>query len=246
MVDFGDIVHPVTIKILKSLFSESKNLSLIATELNISRPEISRQLTKMRKISLVEKEESLNSITSFGSLILEIISPLDFIISHYEFFENHPLINFPSELLYGLNRLQNSILINGTGNIFQKFIEVAASNHQNLKLMFSTPIPNIANVVYEEGSIIVPTQATSPILHRDQLSKVIKIFEIRKLPELNYDIAILNNIFGFLYFSDKFGSPDNNSCFFINDSDGMDFLQSVWNYFWDKSILFKQTKKNIT
>ena len=238
MTEYSEITHPINIKILKTILSESKNLTDIASELNISRPEISRQLAKLRKISLVEKEENLNSISPLGSLILEILAPIDFILLHYEFFQQHPFINFPLELLYGIDQLRNSKLIIGTGTILQKYIECANLNHRNLKLILNTPIPNIANIVYEQGTIIVPSNATSPILKSDQISKVIKRYEIRKLSEINYDLALLDDKYGFIYFPDKFGQPDNNACFFIDDSNGVEFLFSLWSYFLARSTLF--------
>ena len=241
MTDYSDITDSTTIRILNIILSEPKSLTEISNSLNISRPEISRCLTKMRKISLVEKEENLNAITFLGSLIAELLSPLDFILLHYLFFQDHPFINFPSELLYGLKKFQHSKLMSGTGTIFQKFIEYANINHNNLKIMLATPMPNIANVIYEEGNVIVPIWASSPILKDDQLSKVILTYEIRRLPEVNYDMFILDNKFGFLYFPDKFGSPDNNNCFFIDDIEGMNFLLLLWNYFWEKSTLDRKS-----
>lgn len=241
MIDYSDITNPITIKILKTILLESKSLTDISNLLNISRPEISRCLTKMRKISLVEKDENRNSITFLGSLIVEILSPLDFILLHYEFFQDHPLFNFPSELLYGIKEFHNSKLISGTGTIFQKFIECASMYHNDLKIMLATPMPNIANVIYKEGSLIVPTWAASPILKDEKLSLVIQSYELRRIPEVNYDMFILDDKYGFLYFPDKFGSPDNNNCLFIEDIDGMNFLLLVWNYFWNKSTFDRKS-----
>ena len=141
----------------------------------------------------------MNTITPLGGLVLETLSPLQFLVLHYDFFVDHPFINFPSELLFGLNQLYSSRLIIGTGTIFQKFIEVAQSSHKSLKLMVNSPLPNIANVVYDEGCLIVPASASSPALNPGQLSKEIKKYEVRNLPEINYSLSILDEKAGFLY-----------------------------------------------
>ena len=240
MTNFNDITHSTHIEILKTIISEPKSLTDIANTLDISRPEVSRRLNRLRKMTLVEKEDQLNAISSLGGLILEILSPLDFILLHYEFFMEHPFINFPSEFLYRINQLQPSQLIIGSGNIFQKFIEVARTSHNRLKIILNTPMPNIAGVMWGEGYFIVPASAKSPILKHEHLSKEIKSYEFRKIPEINYEISILDEKYGFIYFPDKSGLPDINACFFVDSTEGVDFLISLWNYYWEKSIKFLQ------
>ena len=243
MIDYNELTNYTNVNILKTIFSESKSLTEIADTLHHSRPEISRHLTTLRTISLIEKDENLNVITPLGSLLVELLSPLDFILLQYNYFEDHPFINFPSELLYGINSLKNSILITGIGVIFQKYIEIAQNHHENLKCMVNTPIPNVAKVRYEEGLFIVPAHATSSTLKHEELSKELLHYELRQLPEINYDVFILDDSYGFIYFPDKYGLPDNNVCFFVNDTEGITFLLSLWNYFWSKSASFRQPIK---
>lgn len=244
MTNYNELTNSTNVNILKTIISSSKSLTEIADSLRLSRPEISRHLATLRTLSLVEKDENLNAITSLGSLVVELLSPLDFIINQYDFFQDHPFINFPSELLYGINHLQQSKLIIGIGAIFQKFIELAQDHHHNLKCMVNTPIPNVAKVKYNEGLFIVPSHASSPALNDENLSKELDEYEIRHLPEINYDIFILDDSYGFIYFPDKKGLPDNNACFLVEESNGMNFLLSIWNHFWSQSSLFQVANIN--
>jgi hypothetical protein len=223
MPDYNDLTNFTNVNILKNILTESKSLTDIANDLYLSRPEVSRHLTVLRTLSLVEKDENMNVITALGSLLVELLSPLDFILLHYNFFQDHPLINFPSELLYGINSLKHSKLITGIGIIFQKYIELAQEHHRSLKCMMNTPIPNIAKVKYVEGLFIVPVHANSPSLDHNELAKELDNYELRQLPEINYDIFILENSYGFIYFPDKNGLPDNNACLFIDDIEGITF-----------------------
>ena len=238
MTTYNDLTHNTRIQILKNILSDSKSLTEIANTLNISRPEVSRHLTQLRKISLVEKEDNLNSITPLGGLILEILSPLDFILDHYEFFMDHPFINFPSEFLYGINQLRNSQLLIGSGNIHQKFIEVAKKAHNKIYCVLNTPVPNYARVVWTEGFFIVPTTASSSALSHENLSKELVEYEFRKLSEINYELTILDEKYGFIYFPDKNGLPDNNKSFYVDSQEGITFLLGLWKYYWNKSKLF--------
>ena len=141
MTIFNEITHATRINILKIILEGPLGLKDIADKLDLSRPEISRQLNKLRSLDLVNKEESLNKITHLGKLILEILGPLNFVTDNFEFFKEHPLINFPSELLFGLNKLSDCEFIVGLGYIFQKEIMVAKIADKHMKLMVNSPIP---------------------------------------------------------------------------------------------------------
>jgi len=243
MIDYSEIIHPARINILKAISEESKSLKDIATLLKISRPEVSRHLTTLRNQDLVKKNASVNSITTLGSLILRILDPLDFILAHYDFFKDHQLLNFPSEYLLGLNKLIKSQYIVGTGFVFQKVIEVAKYAPKTMKLLINSPIPNVSGVRYKLGYIVVPNSATEELNNPERLSQDFMHYEFRKYPEVNHSIFIIGDQYGFLKFANKEGMPDNNSCFYVEDKEGMAFLLDLWDYYWTNSTFFFQNEK---
>lgn len=240
MTNISEILHPTRIKILKILSEKSNSLKNIAKNLDISKPEASRHVSKLRDLMLVEKDGSLNRLTHLGKLFITILGPIDFLIQHYKFFIEHPLINFPSNFLYGLKYFQGSELITGTGFIFQKEREYAQIAPKTMKLMINTPIPNFTGIIFEEGQFIVPLNTLDTLNNPDVLSKDVKKYEFRKYHEINYSIFILGDMFGFINFPTKNGLPDINSCFFITSKEGMTFLLSLWDYYWKKSTSFFQ------
>ena len=235
MSEYSDIIHPTRIEILKSITGTPKSLKDIADELQISRPEISRHLNKLRSLELVRKEDSLNVVTELGTLILKILGPLDLVLQHYDYFSEHPLINFPQEFLYGLNHLRSGKIILGSGNVFQKEIEYAKIASDEMKLMINTPMPNVTGVKFKHGEIIVPDSANSPILNHENLSKDMSEYEVRKFPEINYSIFILGDKAAFINFPNKKGLPDLNSCLFVTKQEGISFIMSLWEFYWNKS-----------
>ena len=243
MIDYSEITHPTRLRILKAISEEPKSLKDIADILEISRPEVSRHLNRLRNLNLVRKENSLNMINALGIIIIKILEPLDFIFQHYNFFCDHPLVNFPTKFLYELNKLKSGQLIQGSGFIFQKERELAKYAKDKMKLMVNSPIPNVTGVQFEKGQLIVPGVNQPSIFTHENLSKDMKNYEIRIYPEINYSLFIMGDKFGTLHFPNKNGHPDMNSCLFINDKEGMAFLLSLWNYFWDKSTFFMENPK---
>lgn len=235
MTDFRDYTHPTRMKIMKAISTEPKGLTEISQEVHISRPEISRHLGALRKLNLVEKEESINALSDFGYLILTILSPLDFILDYEDYFIDHPLIKFPTPYLYGLKNLQGSELIQGSGFLFQKQIELAPIASECMKLMVNSPIPNVSGVQFGEGQLIVRQNANTDVLTPENLSKDMKCYEIRQFPSIHYIIFIIGDKFGFFHFPTKEGVPDVNSCLFVQSEKGMKYLLSLWDYYWSNS-----------
>lgn len=235
MIDYRELTHPTRISILKSLESEPKGVTDIANEINSSRPEVSRHLTALRKLNMVDKEESSNFITEFGYLILKIISPLDFLLEYDEYFMEHPLVNFPTQFLYDLNKLRGNELIEGSGYFFQKQIELGPIASDKMKLMINSPIPNVSGVCFDEGQLIVRENPNMKVLTHDNLKKDMKHYEIRQYSGIHYIIYIMGDKFGFLHFPNKEGFPDVNSCLFVYTGEGIQYLLSLWDYYWSRA-----------
>lgn len=235
MKDYREYTHPTRIKILKALSTEPKGVTEISKELQISRPEISRHLGTLRSLNLVTREESINYLSDFGNLILSILAPLDFILEFENYFMEHPLINFPTSFLYGLKELQGCELIQGSGFLFQKQIELGPITSDRLKLMVNSPIPNVSGVQFADGQLIVRQNANMKVLSHENLSKDLKRYEIRQYSEINYIIFIIGDKYGFFHFPTKDGIPDVNSCLFVNNERGIKYLLALWDYYWNNS-----------
>ena len=73
MTLFNDLTNHTKLSILKCLNTESRSLSDIASKLTLSKPEISRQLSELINLNLVERIDRQNHITVFGETILNLI-----------------------------------------------------------------------------------------------------------------------------------------------------------------------------
>lgn len=232
---FSDLTNYTKLSILKSLNDSSKTLSELASRLNLSKPEISRQLSELNNLKLIERIDRQNHLSIFGETILNCIFPLEFLIDHFEFFKNHPLPNLPMNLVRDICDLQYAELIEGAGLIVKNIIDRLKKHNQEIYLMVDHPQPRIADVKIDKVLVIAPIYAKDENLNLDFFHKDCKEFEIRTLEVVEYNIMILDHKIGLFLLPNLKGVIDANYAFFVTDPLGINYLERVWDFFWKKS-----------
>ncbi|UCE14819.1 MAG: ArsR family transcriptional regulator [Candidatus Heimdallarchaeota archaeon] len=230
----ADIIHPTRLKMLDLLGGGSQALADIAQNLELSKPEISRHLAKLRELNLVEKRDKIHHLTGLGEVILNLTSPIEFIINNYDYFMNHK-VDLPFSFIRDIDSLMNSELLSGTGYFISKIEEIREKTANEAKMMVDQPFPG-SDTQIEKGLLIVPTYAKSENLNLELLHKTCNYFEIRTLPIINLSLGIIDRKYGFLLFPERItGKIDYNYAFYVTDDMGLDFLSRLWDYFWEKA-----------
>jgi predicted transcriptional regulator len=233
-VTLTDIIHPTRLKILDLLGEGSQSLADIAQNLDLSKPEISRHLARMRELNLVEKLDKHHQLTSIGEVILNLTSPIEFLIDNYDYFMNHK-VDLPFSFIRDIDSLMNSELMSGTGYFISKIEEIRKNTTVEVKMMVDQPFPGSRGQI-EKALLIVPSYAKSENLNLELLQKSCKYFEIRTLPVINLTLGITDGKNGFLLFPERItGKIDYNHAFYVTDNMGLDFLSKLWNYYWEKA-----------
>lgn len=234
MVTLTDIMHPTRVKVLKLLSEGSQTLAEIAKNLDLSKPEISRHLARMRELNLVEKGDKYHKLTSLGEVFLNLTSPIEFLLDKYDYFMNHK-IDLPFSLVRDIDCLIHSELISGTGYFMSKMEEIREDTANEVRMMVDQPFPGGSEQV-GTALFIVPSYAKSENLSLEFLRKSSKYFEFRTLPIISLTLGIIDRKFGFLFFPERItGKIDYNHAFYVTDQMGLDFLLRLWDHFWDKS-----------
>jgi hypothetical protein len=237
-------MHPTRLKILDLLGGGSRALADIARNLDLSKPEISRHLTKMRELNLIEKGDKIHHLTSLGEVILNLTSPIEFLIKYYDYFMNHK-VDLPFSFIRDIDSLMNSEFMSGTGYFMSKIEEIRKNVANEGKMMVDQPFPGSRDQI-EKALLIVPSYAKSENLNLEVLQNFCKYFEIRTLPVINLTLGILDGKYGFLLFPERItGKIDYNHAFYVTDDMGLDFLSRLWDYFWEKAEYRISTSKHL-
>lgn len=232
---FSDITHPSRIKILKCLENNPMNLTEISKLLEISKPEVSRHLSKLRELGLISQEEKTNHLTDLGLTILTILSPFDVILENFNYFTGHSLSYLPEFLVKNIDALSESKLIIGAGLVLKKIFEITSKMSNEIKLMTSQPSPDIPQEKRGQIKIIAPSYAKKENLNPERISNLFYKFEIKALDEINIALVIVDNKFGLISFPSLDGLTDANYSFYVENVIGIDFLNKVWDYYWESA-----------
>ncbi len=237
MTSLNEFTHPSRMRILKILQLNPSTLTEITKSLNLSKPEVSRHLARMREAGLIVKDDRIHSLSNLGELILVNTSSLYFILEEHDYFKNHQVIDIPESLLRQLDSLSTADLIIGTGYLMKKMGEMNNLPANQVKIMVDQPFPGTRNLKVNEALFIVPIYAKDENLNLTAIKETSDSFEIRTLPVVNISFGILDNKFGFLFFPNLRGKIDYNAGFIISDPLGMEFMLNLWDYFYKKSKL---------
>jgi DNA-binding transcriptional ArsR family regulator len=240
MLEFSSLIsefsNPYRIKILSLLDEDTISLTKITEMMeDISKPEVSRHLKRLIKQEFIRKEMPAGrkyEITPIGKVVIEVIKPLNFLFKYFNFFKKHRVDDLPISLIRHLDALENSKYIENIGHILLK-----------IKKYFQIPSEEWwfmgENLFPFEGSKVKKMHAIIPQETYNRLKSCLK-----ETPMVKFHACILKNlpislIFnslgeGFIAFprlDDK--KPDFSVIFQIRDEKGINFLQEIWDYFWN-------------
>jgi predicted transcriptional regulator len=219
---------------MELLTGRSQALADLARELDLSKPEISRHLTRMRELHLVEKLDKKHTLTSLGDIFLNLTSPIEFLIKEYDYFMNHT-VDLPFSFVREIDSLMKSELLSGTGYFMSKIDEIQNGAIKKGKMMVDQPFPMSQGHV-DEALLIVPSYAKAENLNEEQLQKSCTDYEVRTLPVINLTLGMVDTTYGFLLFPERItGKIDYNHAFFVTDEMGLEFLSRLWDYYWTKA-----------
>jgi DNA-binding transcriptional ArsR family regulator len=226
-----EIANPNRIEILQILAKSPNTFTELTKILDISSSEISRHLNRLTDQKIIEKQHPSRyfQLTSLGQLIIQLISPLNFILKHVDYFENHIFTDLPIDLIKNLDALQNCEIVQGTGLVMIKMEETMKSAKKSTDVMVETPFPwGTANM---HVRYIVPSSLSAM---RKNVEKFNATTDGRFLDRVPITMLIIDDGGGLLFFPDLKGKTDFNTGFLISQTDsvGCSFLRKIWNHFW--------------
>jgi predicted transcriptional regulator len=100
---FAALGSETRLSILQQLSQESKRFNALKNDLNLTSPEIVRQLERLRGAHLITKERSGSyAISHLGQIVLFSSENLEFVAEHSDYFRNHDPSPVPGFLLHQL------------------------------------------------------------------------------------------------------------------------------------------------
>lgn len=108
---FYELASESRLGILLELKEKNWKMNDVARKLNLTTTETFRQLQRLSKALLVQKQpEGTYAITEYGRLVLELSSPIEFVLKHKEYFLTHDVWRLPHQFVKRLSELSQTSL----------------------------------------------------------------------------------------------------------------------------------------
>jgi len=103
-----ELSNSIRYNLLKSIQNKSKRPSVIATQLGLSPPEVSRNFTRLYESSLITKDvDNYYSITNLGEHVLILLEDLEFLFHNRNYFVSHSSVKIPSSFQKRISELSD-------------------------------------------------------------------------------------------------------------------------------------------
>jgi len=255
--DFLELASEQRLRILFLLLEKKLTISKIAQELDTSAPEIHRNITRMLKNKLVEKDNDSNfTLTVFGKATCILLPSFLFISENRSFFEKHELGNLETKFIQRLGSLQEHKKIKGFVKILEKWTEIHKNSEKYIynilpEVPYSKEIIEIVENKLKSGitiksifseSTIVPEERKE-IFQKKNFQKFILDGNLeRKMMEKISIVTLLNEKEACVIFPTINGESDLSEMFYSNDPIFHDWCLDYFDECWNKSTSFKENK----
>lgn len=255
--DFLELASEQRLSILFLLLEKKLTISKIAQELDATAPEIHRNITRMLKNKLVEKDNnSTFTLTVFGKTICSILPSFSFISENRTFFEKHDLGNLEIKFIQRLGSLQEHKKIKGFVKVLEKWIEI----HNNSEKYISNLLPEVPysqeiieivenklksgitiKSIFSESTIV--TEDRNEVFQKKNFQKFIRDGNLkRKMTDKISIVTLLNEKEACVIFPAKNGESDLSEMLYSKDPQFHEWCLDYFNNCWDESNSFKEDK----
>ena len=255
--DFLELASEQRLGIIFLLLEKKLTISKIAEELDATAPEIHRNITRMLKNKLVEKDNDSNfTLTVFGKIICDILPSFSFMSENRTFFEKHDLGNLEIKFIQRLGALQEHKKIKGFVKVLEKWTEIHNNSEKYIfnilsEVPYSKEIIDIVEKKLKSGikiksifseSTIVPEERKE-IFQKKNFQKFIREDSLeRKMTDRISVVTLLNEKEACVIFSTKNGETDLSEMLYSKDPQFHDWCLDYFNNCWNESSSFQEDK----
>jgi len=256
---FLELSSEQRLKIIFSLLEKKSNISSMAKELGATNPEVHRNFTRMLKAGIVEKDSDGNfHLSTYGKAVCAQIPSLIFVSENRKFFQSHNFGDIPIKFVHRIGELYERKHIKGFVRVLEKWKEIHYNSKEYIynvlvEVPYSKDIIDIVEnklknrikiqSVFSENAIIPDERKT--VFKIKDFNKFIKEDLLGRRMRKNVSlITLLNEKESCIIFPKPNGESDMSEMFYSSDSQFHDWCLDYFNYCWNNSTSFQESKLN--
>ncbi|AFS81051.1 transcriptional regulator protein-like protein [Candidatus Nitrosopumilus koreensis AR1] len=243
--------------ILQKLSKNKLNNSKLAEILDATKPEIHRNVSRLSKSGLIEKDTDGNySLTTYGKAVLVQIPSITFFSDNKSYFSKHTLGNLDAKFIQRLGALTNKKNIKGYVKTLEKWRQI----HENAKkyiynILSEVPYSgDVVEVISKQlknkieihsifsDDVIIPEERKK-IFEEKGFQKYIQSGNLKRKIKKDVDIAVLvTDKEAAVFFSDLEGTIDLSQMFYSADPKFREWCCDYFEWCWEQSVPFQEAK----
>lgn len=254
---FLELASEQRLSILLNLAEKRLNISKLAELLDATKSEIHRNVSRLAKSGLIEKDLDGNyGLTTHGNATLIQISSLCFISDNKSYFETHTLGNLEPKFIQRFGALQDKKQVNGFVRVLEKWKKM----HENAEkyiynILAEVPYSgDIIDVIYsklENGVPIKSIFSEKTVIPEDRkqifdekgFQKHVISGKLERRIKKEVSVAILvTEKEAAVFFPNTTGNPDLSTMFFSTNPDFCDWCYDYFDWCWKNSTVFQESK----
>jgi len=229
--------------VIKALGAAPLRYSVIMKSSGLNTTDLSRQLTRLIKDSIIEKDSSDRyQLTQFGRLAATSIPTVSFIVDNQSYFSNHDLSAIPPRLIDDIASLKKGNMVSSVYesiNLQQKIIPTICERFWMVTDDLSPTWVSLTQDLLDhdvEIRAIVTTELAEKMRH--EATPLIKErMQVRTMDKLNLVLGYSDK-HALICFPNIKGEPDRNHYLFGYDTMFKHWVFHCFRHFWEQAKPF--------
>jgi len=254
---FLELASEQRLNILQNVAKNKLNISKLANILDATKPEVHRNVTRLTKAGLIEKNTDGDyGLTVYGNAVLVQIPSMIFFAKNKQFFKNHTLGNLEDKFIQRIGALENKKYVKGYVKTLEKWKQI----HENAEkyiynILSEVPYTgDIIEVISKQlkndlhirsvfsDKVIIP-EARKKIFEEKNFQKYVKNGNLERKMEKNVTVVVLvTDKESAVFFPNFEGTTDLSEMFYGNDTKFREWCYDYFIWCWDNGTRFQESK----
>jgi predicted transcriptional regulator len=254
---FLELASEQRLNIVRSVAKNKLNISKLANLLDATKPEIHRNVTRLTKAGLIEKNTDGDyGLTVYGNTILVQIPSLTFFAENKQFFKNHTLGNLEDKFIQRIGALENKKQVKGYVKTLEKWRHI----HENAKKY----VCNILSEVPYSGDIIeviskqlkndihirsvfsdkaIVSEERKKIFEEKDFQKYVKNGNLERRMKKNVTVVVIvTDKESAVFFQNLEGTTDLSEMFYSSNPKFREWCYDYFTWCWETGSSFQESK----
>ena len=256
-ISFLELASEQRLNILQNVARNKLNISKLADILDATKPEIHRNVTRLSKAGLIEKNTDGNyGLTVYGNAVLVQIPSMTFFAENQQFFKNHTLGNLEEKFIQRIGALENKKHVKGYVKTLEKWRQIQENAEKyiynilsevpytgDIIEMISKQLKNDLHIRSVFSDKVIIPEGRKKIFEEKDFQKYVKSGNLERKMKKNVTVVVLvTDKESAVFFPNMEGTTDLSEMFYSSNAKFREWCYDYFTWCWDNGTGFQESK----